>query len=392
MDAGTAGSGETLGHAADRQPVAPGLKARYRAWRARQVARPGFRRIIQRLPGMRRYAGAREQELFSIVTGFVQSQILFVALESGLLDALKSGPVARADLPDILGFESPRLSRLLQATEALQLVARSSDGFVTLDDFGAIAVSDPGLSAMIRHHACLYRDLSDPVALFDGSRTQTEMRRIWSYAGEGREKSVSRNEAEAYSALMAASQSLLSQDILDAYDFSRHRRVLDIGGGDGTFLTALAERHPGLSLSLFDLPPVAARARERFADEPLSASPRCFGGNFLTDRLPEGHDCVTLVRVLFDHADETVTRLLANLRLSMVPGSRLVIAEPMAGRESPGARAATAYFGVYVMAMGSGRCRTPEEIGALALQAGFSGFAVRPCRSPISARLVVVER
>ena len=390
MEVRAAGNGQALEPLEEPVPPAPGLIARYRAWRARQVARPGFRRLMQRLPGMRAYAGAREHDLFSIVTGFVQSQILFAALESGLLEALQRGPAREAELARDLALKPARLARLLQAAQALRLVMRSADGYLTLGDFGAIAVADPGISSMIRHHARFYRDLVDPVALFDVTRTDTEMRRLWSYAGEGREKAVSHQEAAAYSALMAASQSMLSEQILDAYDFSAHRRVLDIGGGDGTFLTALAARHPRLSLSLFDLPPVAARARERFAAAPLASSPRCFGGNFLSDTLPPDHDCVTLVRVLFDHSDETVMRLLQNLRKATRPGDRVVIAEPMASLDSPGARAATAYFGVYVMAMGEGRCRTPQEIGALAMRAGFTRSSVRPCRSPISATLVVV--
>jgi demethylspheroidene O-methyltransferase len=106
--------------------------------------------------------------------------------------------------------------------------------------------------------------------------------------------------------------------------------------------------------------------------------PRCYGGSFLDDPLPRGHDCVTLVRVLFDHEDAVVLRLLRNVRAAMEPGQTLVIAEPMAGNRSRGQRYATAYFGVYVMAMGSGRCRTPEEIGALARQAGFSRFDIQP--------------
>jgi demethylspheroidene O-methyltransferase len=130
-----------------------------------------------------------------------------------------------------------------------------------------------GLRAMINHHALLYRDLADPVGLFDGAYTDTEMRRLWSYAGAGRETSVEPGDAAAYSALMAASQSMLSDEILDAYDFGKHTSLIDVGGGEGASWQRVAERHPGLKLSLFDLPPVADRARIRFARSrwPVSA-------------------------------------------------------------------------------------------------------------------------
>ncbi|MEM5471710.1 methyltransferase [Hoeflea sp. AS60] len=361
------------------------------AWRARQVARPEFRRLVQRMPVSRMFSRSQEADLFSIATGFVQSQVLFAALQTGLIEALAEGPVSITDLARITGLTEERLKRLLQAAQSLKLVSANSDGFVTLGDHGAVVQSDPGIRAMIRHHALLYRDLSDPVSLFAGSRTDTELSRLWSYAGSGRESSVKPGDAAAYSALMAASQSMLADEILDAYDFGRHQKLLDVGGGEGAFLSAVAGRHPDLKLSLFDLPPVVERARAKFAGRPLSQCAHCHGGSFLDDALPRGHDCVTLVRVLFDHEDSIVLRLLRNVRAAMEPGQTLVIAEPMAGDSSRGQRLSTVYFGVYVLAMGSGRCRTPEEIVALARAAGFSHFDIRPCRSSLMATLVVAN-
>ncbi|MBC7283858.1 methyltransferase [Hoeflea sp.] len=374
-------------------PVKPGpnWRTRLNAWRARQVARPEFRRLMQWLPLSRSYSRTQEADLFSLVTGFVQSQILFTAVETGLLGALEAGPASVADLVRGTGLNEDRLKRLLQAVQAVKLVCVGDDGFVTLADHGAVVQSDQGIRAMICHHALLYRDLRDPVALFNGSVSDTELRRLWSYAGSGRESSVKPGDAAAYSALMAASQSTLADEILDAYDFGRHTRLLDVGGGEGAFITAVSARHPALTLSLFDLPPVAERARQRFAGEPLTQCPHCHGGSFLDDSLPRGHDCITLVRVLFDHEDTVVLKLLRNVRAAMEPGQTLVIAEPMAGDGSRGQRLSTAYFGIYVLAMGSGRCRTPAEIIALAQAAGFSGFDIRPCRSALMATLVVAR-
>lgn len=385
VETSVSGLHDTLG------PGRPDWRSRLQAWRARQVARPAFRRFAQRLPVSRAFSRAREEDLFSIVTGFVRSQILFAALESGLIDAVAGGPVTIRDLGRATGWSEDRLQRLLQAAQSIRLVRLGADGYVTLADHGAVVQSDAGIRAMIRHHALLYRDLSDPVGLFGGTLADTELRRLWSYAGAGRESSVQPGGAAVYSELMTASQSMLADEILEAYDFGRHQRLLDVGGGEGVFVTALAERYPGLKLSLFELPPVADRARARFSSRPLSQCPRCYGGSFLDDPLPRGHDCVALVRVLFDHEDAVVLRLLCNIRAVMEPGQTLVIAEPMAGHRSEGQRLSTAYFGVYVLAMGSGRCRTPEEIIGLARTAGFSGFDIRPCRSPLMATLVVAR-
>jgi demethylspheroidene O-methyltransferase len=69
------------------------------------------------------------------------------------------------------------------------------------------------------------------------------------------------------------------------------------------------------------------------------------------------------VRVVHDHDDERVLALLRAVRAALPPGGTLLLAEPMAG--TPGAQAmGDAYFGFYLLAMGSGRPRTPQRLGA----------------------------
>ena len=112
VEMSVSGSRDTLG------PGQPDWRSRLQAWRARQVARPAFRRFVQRLPLSRAFARAREEDLFSIVTGFVRSQILFAALQSGLIDAVAGGPATVKDLARATGFREDRLKRLLLAPQS----------------------------------------------------------------------------------------------------------------------------------------------------------------------------------------------------------------------------------------------------------------------------------
>ena len=54
----------------------------------------------------------------------------------------------------------------------------------------------------------------------------------------------------------------------NAYDFGRHRRVLDVGGGTGSFLLAILQHHKNLTGTLFELPGACAVARQRLAKTP----------------------------------------------------------------------------------------------------------------------------
>jgi demethylspheroidene O-methyltransferase len=213
---------------------------------------------------------------------------------------------------------------------------------------------------------------------------------FWSYAeaaGRGEPASDDDPGTRAYSALMAASQPMVAEQVLEAYDFSRHRRLLDIGGGHGAFVAEVAARHPGLGLALFDLPPVAGAAREVLAGRGL-AHVEAHGGSFRDDPLPAGYDLMSLVRILHDHDDAVVEALLAAVHAALPPGGRLLIAEPMAG--TPGAEASgDAYFGFYLLAMRQGRPRRFAEIAAMARSAGFDTVREIATSTPLIVRIAV---
>ena len=126
-----------------------------------------------------------------------------------------------------------------------------------------------------------------------------------------------------------------------------------------------------LPISLFDLPGVVDQAGTRFADAGQGDRITVHPGNFRTDSLPSGPDTITLVRVLYDHEDATVAALLRKVFDALPAGGRLIVSEPMSGGASP-ERAGDAYFALYCAAMGTGRTRSPSEVGRLVTAAGFT--------------------
>jgi len=178
--------------------------------------------------------------------------------------------------------------------------------------------------------------------------------------------------------------------VLDAYDVGRHRCLLDVGGGDGRFAVEAASRAPALRVMLFDLPAVAERATARFAASNLSGRAIALGGDFRRDALPPGADLVTLVRILHDHEDVTVLALLRAVRACLPPGGTLLVAEPLAGTK--GAEpVGDAYFGFYLMAMGSGRPRQAGELMAMLTEAGFDRIRAIRTRSPLLTGLLLAR-
>ncbi|QZH75049.1 MAG: methyltransferase domain-containing protein [Erythrobacter sp.] len=355
----------------------PEWKSRWVAWRNRLMASPDFQKWASAVWPVSLIARRRAGGLFDLVAGFAYSQTLLCAVESGLLDLLAEGPCDADAVAKHCDLSPDAALRLVRAAAALDLAEEVSPGWWMLGQQGAALHANPGAKAMIRHHKLLYADLADPLALLRADRQQeTHLSRFWHYAAA--ENSA---EAAAYSELMATSQALVSQQLLDAYDFSRHQALLDVGGGHGAFAKAVTARHPQLRIGVFDLPPVleSASLPAAFARHP---------GDFFKTPLPSGYDCITLNRILHDHDDEAAINILKASRRALPPGGRLVIAEPMAN--TPGAKPmGDAYFGLYLWAMNSGRPRTVDSIGTMLEEAGFARWKALRTRQPVIASAIV---
>lgn len=357
------------------------------AWRNRLLASPGFQRLAARFPLTRPVARRRAQALFDLVAGFVYSQVLLACVRLQVFTLLQPGPLAAEEIARRVGLPQEGAERLLAAAGALGLLQRHGSGW-GLGIHGAALLGNPGVAAMIEHHASLYADLADPVALLRQPQAgRSELSRFWAYADPQAAGQVPPERANPYSALMSASQPLVAEEILSAYPMHRHRALLDVGGGEGGFLAAAAQRAPHLRLMLFDLPAVAERARQRLAGLGLAERAAVVGGDFQHDPLPTGADLISLVRVVHDHDDPVALALLKAARRALPPGGSLLLAEPLAS--TPGAAAmGDAYFGIYLLAMGQGRPRTAEHLGRMLQAAGFEKVRRLPTHLPLQTSVL----
>lgn len=356
----------------------PEWRRRWTHWRNRVLGSPVFQDWASRLPIFASVSRRRAASAFDLVAGFTYSQILLAAVQTGLLDLLDAGPCNADDIARSTALSHAAATRLLRAAAALDLAEEVAPGCWMLGQQGAALRSNPGALAMVAHHPLLYADLSDPLALLRQDRQEpTALSRFWHYHSE-----TDGEIAGRYSSLMAASQQMVAQQAMGAYAFDRHCRLLDIGGGHGAFVNALAPACPSLELGIFDLPPVLSGATN--LPPRVSRHP----GDFFADALPTGYDCITLSRILHDHDDDRCLQILRGIRAALPENGRLVIAEPMAGAR--GAKAmGDAYFGLYLWAMNSGRPRAPAEYGEMLRKAGFRHWQQKRTAMPVIASVIV---
>jgi len=364
---------------------------RYAAIRDRWLSDPRFQRWAAAFPLTRRTARRRARALFDLCAGFVYSQILYACVRLRLFEVLAAGPQSAAAIAKALNLTPDSAELLLDAAVSLDLAERRHGGRFGLGSLGVALVGNPAVGAMVEHHRLLYADLNDPVGLLRGEHGKTQLARYWAYADSETPARLSHARTADYTDLMANSQPLVAAEILDAYPLNAHRCLLDVGGGDGSFLIEAARRHAQLEVILFDLPAVARQATERFGKSGIAARACSKGGDFLIDPLPQGADIVSLVRVVHDHDDAAAQSLLRSVYRALAPRGVLLLAEPMLG--TPGAETVGhAYFSFYLLAMGNGRPRSPDELRLMLTDAGFSRAQVVPTRQPLQTCLILAHK
>lgn len=381
----------------------PAWRDRLDAWMDRKLTDPGFSRWAAANVLTRWITRRRAQQVFDVMAGFVYSQVLLACVRLRILELVNESPRTLDELAQICNVPASALQRLVNSAVALRLLALRGQGRYGLGALGAPVAGHPGIRAMIEHHAVLYHDMQDPVALLRDQVSDGQMMAYWPYvethmqdlgvSGQPQQapRAWEQEKVSRYSQLMSASQPFVVDEVLATYSFARHQCVLDVGGGQGTFVSRLAGHAPHLKLKLFDLPQVAALAQDNFRKKSLTDRADAFGGDFLKDSLPEGADLVTLIRVAHDHPDAHVNIILRAIFKALPAGGTLLLTEPMA-QASDEAPLGDAYFHFYLLAMGSGRLRTVKELSDMIMNAGFDRVDVLANAMPLQTRILVARK
>ena len=169
--------------------------------------------------------------------------------------------------------------------------------------------------------------------------------------------------------------------VAEAFPFNTVRSVVDIGGGDGSLLMAILDRHPHLTGTVLEREDIANRTRHRIADSGLAQRLRVEGGDLFA-AVPDGGDLYLLSHVLHDWPDDACIGLLSNCRKAMRPHARLVILEAVI---QPGNTFDIAkWLDLEVLLMGGGRERREDEFRRMAAQAGLCLKTVTPLDAGLS--------
>jgi hypothetical protein len=172
------------------------------------------------------------------------------------------------------------------------------------------------------------------------------------------------DEARLFNQAMVAKSASAIPAVIDAYDFGRFGVIADMGGGRGHLMQAILRRYPSTTGILFELPHVIAEIAES-ASQRLRLVP----GDFFSSDIPTA-DAYVLMEVLHDWPDQEARRILAAVRRTAPPRSRVLIVESLIS-DSPGLHPGKV-LDVIMLAVTGGRERTATQYRDLLHGSGFT--------------------
>ncbi|NLX03926.1 MAG: SAM-dependent methyltransferase [Phycisphaerae bacterium] len=123
--------------------------------------------------------------------------------------------------------------------------------------------------------------------------------------------------------------------VTSAVNLSGRRKLLDVGGGPGTYSIMFCRRYPDLRAEVFDLPETVAIAREIITKEGMADRVTTKPGDWNTDEFGEGADVVLMSNILHGEGSQAAMKL-AKARRAMVNGGVLVVQDFVLNDEKTG--------------------------------------------------------
>lgn len=311
------------------------------------------------------------EEIVGIYGGFAEARILHEAVLAGLFDETAE-PRTAAEVADALDWDVDAATRLLDALTGMELLDKSDGRYrnVEMADTFLLEDAERTLVPIIRFTA---RQWDEWGRLGEALRTGETVREATMYQDDPellrdfiygmRSIALGRGDAEA---------------VPKRLDLDGDERVLDLGGGPGTYSRKLLEAHPDLEAVLFDLPNTLEIAEEIVDGWPSDLRERIelVEGDYRDDPLPDC-DLAWVSNIIHSETTDANRELMAKLHDAISPGGQILIKDHLLDEDMT-TPAAGSVFAIVMLLFTGGRCYTRDEVRGWLEDVGFEGVETRP--------------
>lgn len=257
------------------------------------------------------------EPILRLASGFMAAKHLFAASELGVFEALAESPATLDALAACTGLTRRATRITADAMVALGLLQRDGERYRN----GAAA-----------GHFLAGRTPADlrPLLRFWDKVSYPTWEGLAEALASGPRREVfdlDETQQEIVSAGIEAILAGPARALAEVVDFSGHQRLLDVGGGTGSWSIAAVQRHPHLAATVFDFPVTAEIARRRVEETRLSGAIDVVAGDAMAGDLPSDHDVFLVANVVHYWSPEDNLALFRRLRRAAPAGGRLLLAD-----------------------------------------------------------------
>jgi hypothetical protein len=321
-----------------------------------------------------------QDQLARLVSGYWYTQTIYVAAKLGIADLLKNGPRSARELARETGTQPQALFRLLRALASIGIFAEDQGRFVLTPL--AECLLDPSTKAMaIMRGEFQYRawgELLFSVQTGASAFEKLHGKPIFDFFSENPET------GKLFDLAMTGVHGRETGAMLEAYDFTGIGTLADLGGGNGSVITAVLKKYPTMQGIIYDLPGVALRTKDNIRAAGLETRCQAVVGNFF-ESVPPGADAYLMRHIIHDWNDEKSLTILRNCRKAMDQGGKggklLVVEGVVPQGNEP---SVTKFFDLAMMVLPGGMERTEKEYRQLFEAAGFRLARIVPTATWVS--------
>jgi hypothetical protein len=310
------------------------------------------------------------------------TQMVGVVARLGIADLLKDGAKTSEELAGLTDADAGALYRLLRGLASVGVFAETEGRKFELTAMADCLRSDSEFSmkayAVWGGSECWWRSWGNSYEAVKTGRPvfkSTLGMEIFEYFGQHPEM------ADVFNTFMNERIVPIAKAVCGAYDFSRAKKVVDIGGGGGLMLATILRENRHLNGVVQDLPSVIAS--EGHIIEKMRVAERCklVGLSFFDD-VSAGGDIYILSAIIHDWDDESCIKILKNCHKQMRDGGKLLLIESVIAKGN------NSQFGkltdLNMMVLAGGKERTAEEFRELLSASGFEMERVIPTATDMS--------
>ena len=318
-------------------------------------------------------------KLLEISGFFWKTCTLHAAIKLNLFTAIGDGRLSADQVAQKIGVNTEALLRLLDALVAMQLLIKDGQNYVNNPSAAKFLCKDSPtyIGYMIMHHHHLvdsWRRLDEAVG--NGMPVRTRA----SFSDE--------KVREAFLMGMFNNSSLLAPQLVKQIDLSKHKRMLDLGGGPGTYAIFFCKAYPTLKATVYDLPTSRPFAEKTIKQFGMSEQVNFAGGDFVEEELSGQYDFVWLSHILHGEGPQTCQQIIAKTYEVLETGGMIGIHEFILDNDRTGPLFPALFSLNMLLETDAGRSYTENELQTMLTHAGFQKVTRLPYQGPTESGIM----